>query len=237
MSQSRGKGGTQQAPWQRVALLVVAVSIVVIAISWLYRSGVLWRLPDLVRSCGVYGLLISYAAIVLQTFIPFAPFALLAGGNALVHGFWLGYISTWAGAFTGALLLYVIARRTLYGPLKIWLERFLRKHPKVEHVRARIEKERGWSVFGFIVLLRLQPWLPSSAVDIASGMARVSFGPFAIATVVGQGPMIALESYVGHRLLNPAGHTKELWAIGGVSLLLLCLYGLWQWRKRRDVHR
>lgn len=230
---ARDKKSARRLSWPSAIALAAVLCIAVFILVKVYRSGLLWRLPDLVRACGVYGLLISYAAIVIQTFIPFAPFALLAGGNALVHGFWLGYISTWAGAFTGALLLYVLSRRTLYGPLAKWLERFLRKHPKVEQVRARIERERGWSVFGFILLLRLQPWLPSSAVDIASGLARVAFGPFAIATIAGQGPMIALESYVGNRLLSPAGHGKELWLIGGASFLLLCGYLLWRWRHRR----
>jgi len=225
------KGLARHSAVVRLCAVGMAVSLAGIALFKLYHSGLLWRLPDFVRSCGVYGLLISYAAIIIQTFIPFAPFALLAGGNALVHGFWLGYLSTWAGAFTGALLLYILSRRTLHGSLARWLERFLRKHPKIERVRSRIEGERGWSVFGFILLLRLQPWLPSSAVDIASGLARVAFGPFAVATVVGQAPMIALESYVGNRLLNPAGHTQELWMIGVGSLLLLLGYVTWRWRK------
>lgn len=227
----RGKGLARHTAVVRLCSVGIAVCLVGIAVFKLYRSGLLWRMPDFVRSCGVYGLLISYAVIIVQTFIPFAPFAILAGGNALVHGFWLGYLSTWAGAFTGALLLYILSRRTLYGPLARWLERFLRKHPKIERVRSRIEGERGWSVFGFILLLRLQPWLPSSAVDIASGLARVAFGPFAVATIVGQAPMIALESYVGNRILNPTGHTKELWMIGVGSLLLLLGYGFWRWRR------
>ena len=75
---------------------------------WLYRTGIWFEIPDMLHRAGFFGIVISYSMIVLQTVIPFAPFALLAGFNATVHGFILGYLTTFAGAFTGAVLLYVV---------------------------------------------------------------------------------------------------------------------------------
>lgn len=209
----------------------VVVGVVGAGLVWLYRSGALWRLPEWVRSLGALGIAVSYGMVVLQSFVPFAPFALLAGGNALVHGFWIGYLTTWAGAFTGAVLLYALSRSTLHGPLARRLRQFLCRHPRIDRYRAQIERERGWSLFVSILVLRLQPWLPSSVIDVSAGGAGVSFLPFALASLAGQAPMIALESYVGHRLITPREHTRELvvLAAGGLILLLGWLF----WRRRR----
>jgi len=217
----------------RTALVVSFVAAVGVMLFVLYRSGLLSRLPAMIRASGSFGIAISYAAIVIQTFVPFAPFALLAGCNALVHGFWLGYVSTWAGAFSGALLMYALSRKAWDGPLARLLDRFMARHPRVQRFRQRIERKQGWSVFGVILLLRLQPWLPSSAIDIAAGMARVRMGPFVIATVVGQAPMIALESYVGNRILDPQGIHRGVWLVAGALFVVLSGYVIWRARLQK----
>lgn len=213
--------------------LFAALTAVALGLFMLYRSGWLWQLPAWIRGCGIYGIAISYVLIVFQAFVPFAPFALLAGGNALVHGFWVGYVTTWAGAYTGALLLYLVSRSTLQGPLAGRLRAFLRRHPRIESYRARLGQERGWSLFSFVLVLRLQPWLPSSVIDVSAGAARVPFVPFALASLLGQAPMIALESYVGHRLMTPREHAREVWVMVGVGLVMLVGYLLWRWRRAK----
>jgi len=214
-------------------LLVTVLAGLAFGLFMLYRSGWLWQLPDWIRGCGIYGIAISYVLIVFQAFVPFAPFALLAGGNALVHGFWIGYLTTWAGAYTGALLLYLVSRSTLQGPLAGRLRTFLQRHPRVERYRTRLGRERGWSLFSFVLVLRMQPWLPSSVIDVSAGAARVPFLPFAVASFLGQAPMIALESYVGHRLMTPREHAREVWVMVGVGLVMLVGYLLWRWRQAK----
>ncbi|MHB1681785.1 MAG: TVP38/TMEM64 family protein [Bacilli bacterium] len=206
--------------------------------TWLYMSGAWWKIPDLMRRAGVFGIGLSYGLILVQTFVPFAPFAILAGFNATVHGFIIGYITTFAGAFTGALLLYTLARRAVKSMLLKPLERFLNRHPKLERAFTRIPTEGAWSIFVAILTLRLQPWLPSSAIDVLAGAAKVRLAPFLLATFFGQAPMIALESYVGHRILHFQEHQKELWLLGALSLLFFALYVLWRRvasRRKRGV--
>ncbi len=204
---------------------------------WLYRTGIWFEIPDMLHRAGFFGIVISYSMIVLQTVIPFAPFALLAGFNATVHGFILGYLTTFAGAFTGAVLLYVVAVKAWDTILHKPLDRFLQRHPKIHTAFHQVEREKGTSIFFVILTLRLQPWLPSSAIDIMAGAAHVRFWPFVLATLAGQAPMIALESYVGHRILHFRTHQQEIWMIGIVSVLLLAFYGFFRYRSARgDKH-
>lgn len=193
----------------------------------------IWRLWDGrrgisegLRASGSLGLLLGYGLIVLQTFVPFAPFAVLASFNATVHGYWPGYAVTLAGAFTGALLFYALALRLMHRYARQRLDRILARHGRMRRMAESVQRERGWSLFFVIVVLRLQPWLPSSVVDLLAGVAKVPAVPFAVATLVGQAPIIALESYIGHRLMTFGTHQNELWWIAGGSLGLLLLYGL-----------
>ncbi|MCI0182835.1 MAG: VTT domain-containing protein [Acidibacillus sp.] len=214
-------------------LLLLVFGIVGAVFFWLYRTGIWFKIPDMLRHAGIFGLVISYFMIVIQTVVPFAPFALLAGFNATVHGLIVGYLITFAGAFTGALLLYLVAVKAWDTFLRKRLQQFLKRHPKIESAFEQVAKERGTSVFFVILTLRLQPWLPSSAIDIMAGAAHVRFWPFVAATVAGQAPMIALESYVGHRILHFRSHQLEIWIIGIVSAVLLVIYSVIRYRNMR----
>src|SRR5207244_3681945 len=65
------------------------------------------------KSFGGYAIFIGIAAILVQTFIPFIPFMLIAGGNVLVfglvYGFMINYImSCLAGLFPSSHLPVLI---------------------------------------------------------------------------------------------------------------------------------
>ncbi len=223
----------------------VAVGAVVVCAAGgaLYLAGAGgWNgIPDGLRAAGSLGLLVSYGLIVLQTFVPFAPFAVLAAFNATVHGYWPGYAATLAGAFTGALLFYGLALHLLHRYANRRLERFLARHERMRRMAQSVARERGWSLFFVLVVLRLQPWLPSSIIDLLAGVAKVPAALFAVATLVGQAPIIALESYVGHRVMTFGAHQNEVWWLAGAALGLLLLYGLarvhWGAGRRKDTRR
>ena len=208
----------------------VAVGAVVVCAAagalYLGRMGGWKGIPDGLRAAGSLGLLVSYGLIVMQTFVPFAPFAVLAAFNATVHGYWPGYAATLAGAFTGAILFYGLTLRLMHRYARRRLERFLARHERMRRMAQSVERERGWSLFFVLVVLRLQPWLPSSIIDVLAGAAKVPALLFAVSTLVGQAPIIALESYVGHRVMTFQSHQNEVWWLAGAALGLLLLYGL-----------
>ncbi|WP_181362872.1 TVP38/TMEM64 family protein [Sulfoacidibacillus thermotolerans] len=218
---------------RKVIFFAVLIGGAACFLFFLYRTGIWFKIPDALRRAGVFGVAISFLMIVFQTVVPFAPFALLAGFNVTVHGFILGYLITFAGAFTGAVLLYWVAIKAWDTFLQKPLHRFLHRHPKMDKALRQVSRERSASVFFVILTLRLQPWLPSSAIDIMAGAAHVRFWPFVAATIGGQAPMIALESYVGHRILHFRTHQREIWIIGIVSVLLLIIYWAIRYRRAR----
>ncbi len=207
-------------------------------VFWLYKSGWWFTIPHFIRQTGVFGIFISYFLVLLQTVIPFIPFAMLAGFNTTVHGYWVGFLCTWAGAFSGSVILYYVSSNVLHRYLSKWLTRWLKKHPVWATRRQALGQRRGWSIFVPLLLLRIQPWLPASIIDITAGLSKVNWGPYLAATILAQGSMVALESYVGHRVLNVSSHQQEVWWIAGISFVSLIIYGSFMLlRKRNQNHR
>ena len=218
---------------RQTRIVIVFIAGIAGFLWWMYKSGWWFTIPRVIQSSGVYGIFLSYFLVLLQTIVPFIPFAMLAGFNTTVHGYFVGYLSTWAGAFTGSVLLYYVSSHILYKYLSKWLSHWLKKHPAWEKRRQAIRHKRGWSVFVPLLLLRIQPWLPASVIDITAGLSKVAWGPYLTATILAQGPMIALNSYVGHRVLNVANHQQEVWWIAGVSAGGLIVYGTVMWRRHQ----
>lgn len=219
------------ATWATLAAAGLAAAILI-----LYRTGWWFVLPRFIRASGIYGAFVSYGLIVLQTVVPFAPFAFLATFNAVVHGYWVGAALTVAGAFSGAMLVYTVSFRLAQTRALEWMHVWQEHHPRLRGWIEQVGKERGWSLFLAVLLLRMQPWLPSSVIDLAAGVSRAPWLPYAAATALGQGPMVALEAYVGYRVLHVKSVQTELWVLGAAALLSLFLYvGTRLWLARRNA--
>lgn len=199
-----------------------------------YRSGSWTILPTYLEKLGHAGIVLSYLLVVLQTVVPFVPFAILAGMNATAHGFFTGYLATLFGSFTGALLLYGLSKSVLRPLFSRYLRRFFARHQKLQTAVSRIEQATPWSTFFTVLGLRLQFWLPASLIDVSAGISSVSFVPFLFGTLIGQAIMVLLESYVGHRVLHFQAHMAELagiCVIGGA--ILATNFILAKWRRRK----
>lgn len=205
--------------WYLLALAVGACVCV-----WGYVHGWADKIPLLLHAGGAFGWFASFGLILLQSMIPYAPFAVLAGLNASAHGYWLGLLATWLGAFVGSMLWFFLSRSVLRVAVRRHLRDYLRRHPRLARMQSYLTARGGSTGFVPILLLRVQPWLPSSIIDIGAGVSGVAVLPFVLATVLGEGPIIALESYMGHRLLHPASHPLEMWWMAGIGICVLVLY-------------
>ncbi|KUO94978.1 TVP38/TMEM64 family protein [Ferroacidibacillus organovorans] len=190
--------------------LALFAPLALLLMFFFYRSGSWTLLPEYLEKLGHAGIVLSYLLVVLQTMVPFVPFAILAGMNATAHGFFTGYLATLFGSFTGSLLLYGLSKSVLRPLFSRYLKRFFARHAKLQATIARIDQATPWSTFFTVLGLRLQFWLPASIIDLSAGISSVSFVPFLFGTLIGQAIMVLLESYVGHRVLHFKAHVAEL---------------------------
>ena len=94
----------------------------------------------------------------------------------------------------GAIASFYFAR--YYG--HAWVERKLERFPLVMQFSKRMEK-RG---FLYVLLGRLIPILPSSAINFAAGLTRMRFTHFLWGTLLGKFPIVFLESMIAHDLFH-----------------------------------
>ncbi|MFD0697198.1 TVP38/TMEM64 family protein [Paenibacillus sp. GCM10027628] len=152
------------------------------------------QLSEHLRALGWTGKWIGMALVVLQTFFPFIPFVLIAGTNVAIFGIKWGFIVNYTMSCLGAVASFYFAR--YYG--HAWVEKKLEKLPLVSQFSKRMEKHG----FLYVLLGRLIPVLPSSAINFAAGLTRVRFIQFLWGTLIGKLPIVFLESMIAHDLFH-----------------------------------
>ncbi|SFA79624.1 MULTISPECIES: TVP38/TMEM64 family protein [unclassified Bacillus (in: firmicutes)] len=179
------------------------------------------NIMDLIREYRSFGPLPGILLPMLEAFLPFLPLFLFVMANASAFGLWLGFLYSWIGACTGALLIFLIVRK--YGQKKILS--FLQKHPQVRKSMNWIERHG----FGPIFLLLCFPFTPSAVVNIVAGLSKVSIAQYMLAVITGKMVMIFTISFVGYDL--QALVTKPL----RTAIVVLVIFILWYVGKRIEV--
>lgn len=213
------EGPRAAAPALRLAVLLLGLA----ALLGLLASGAgdayAAALASRVRALGPWGpllLALAYvpAALVL---LPAAPLSAAAGW---LLGFWPGLLVAALAGPIGASATFWLAG-TAGRPLAARLSR------RVPHVALLAEAvRRGGATV--VVLLRLSPLVPFSALNYALGLTGLPVRRYAAASLVGMLPGAALYAWLGSRapeaarlLRAPAGWREPRLLLSGLALLLL----------------
>lgn len=203
---------------KKAAVILLAVIGIVLLFTQtklgaLLKTGDIHLIATYIQSFGFLAILISGAITALQTFFPFVPFFILAGVNVIVFGPIGGFILTWIAAVIGACLNFFVARYLAHE----WAQAKVGNLPFFKKLNEQAEK----SGFRMILMARLIPVLPSSAVNLAAGLSAISFSQFAVATLIGKFPMTLLEAIVGHDIFNFQEHKVRFFVVLGLLGLLM----------------
>jgi uncharacterized membrane protein YdjX (TVP38/TMEM64 family) len=173
------------------------------------------QLSEHLRALGWTGRCIGMALIFVQTFFPFIPFVLVAGTNVAIFGIKWGFIVNYVMSCLGAIASFYFAR--YYG--HAWVEKKLQKFPLVTQFGLRMEKQG----FFYVLIGRLIPILPSSAVNFAAGLTRVRFNQFLWGTLIGKLPIVFLESMIAHDLFHFQKYKGRLLLLLAVFVVLIVI--------------
>jgi uncharacterized membrane protein YdjX (TVP38/TMEM64 family) len=218
--------------WGLLNICIVFVVIVFVYFLLFTQSGYklthtnIDELAAYLRSYGSYALMFGIFAILLQTFIPFSPFILIAAANVLVFGFTRGLLINYIAACLGAYLAFLFAR--YIG--RDWVERKMARFPKMHEFNKRMETEG----FFYVFLGRLISFFPSSIVNYGGGISKIKMRDFVLATLIGKFPIIFIECLIAHDLQ----HWKQY--RGRVLLLLsffILLIIIGNWMRTRSLRR
>ncbi len=158
------------------------------------RREIIERASNFVESYGFFGPLIYILIYGLSEIILF-PGTLLTFIGAVIFGIWKGTLFTVIGATLGASLAFLTAK--YFG--KDFVGLLLGK--KLERFE-NLCRDYG---FKAIIILRLLPAVPFNALNFISGLSRIRFIDYFLATLIGIIPGTFVYTYlfatVGERIL------------------------------------
>lgn len=139
------------------------------------------------------------------------PLVLLVAATAVIFGPWLGLAYALGGSLASAMLTY-------------WIGSYLGRDALRRVAGSRIDRLDRWlSDRGIltVVTVRVIPIAPFTIVNLVAGASRISFRDYAIGTVLGMSPGIALMVLFLDRLTtavqNPSTGTFVIVAVIGVA--------------------
>ena len=183
-----------------VKLGVLGIYLVILGLMYLFMTvqGLSFRdlahlIQSVIRRSGAWGPVIMTGVYAVSTIVPFPTtgFAIVSGA---LFGPWLGLLIAVFGVNLTAWISFGLAR--YFG------QHFVQ------------EKEKGWvkeldhllTEEGFVpVMLMRLLFVPSDFVSLGSGLTRMPFKTFMIATFVGTLPATLAFTLLGEAVLNPAG--------------------------------
>ena len=189
----------------KVGLVCAALIGVMVAWKFLPVNEWLQSACDLVESWGPWGP-VAYFAIYTGLVLVAFPNTPLNIGAGILFGLAVGFPVTMAAGVTGSCLCFLFSRYAA----RDWIS------SKVDDWNGRWltnAVDRGG--FKIMLLARLNPFLPSSVKDYGFGVTGVPFWKYALATLIGQAPIMFTYVYLG-------------WT-GAVTLTKQSDLGVWQY--------
>ncbi|MCG8483646.1 MAG: TVP38/TMEM64 family protein [Clostridia bacterium] len=142
-----------------------------------------------------FGWIAPIVYILLYTLRPITlfPASILSLGGGLAFGALFGTVYTVVGASLGAILAFLTARKLGSEAVEQLLGNKLTK------LDNKIEAQGFYAV----LIMRLIPIFPFDAVSYWSGLSKVHFKHFVLATVIGIIPGTFVYNFMGDSLQNP----------------------------------
>ncbi|WP_082918216.1 TVP38/TMEM64 family protein [Oceanobacillus sp. Castelsardo] len=147
----------------------------------------------------------------IEAFLPFLPLIVFVLTNAAAYGLLEGFLLSWLGASSGAIVVFIIIRQIRN---RKWVKK-LRKNKQVSAVTSWVDKHG----FGPLFVLLAFPFSPSSIINIVAGLSKISIQQFALAVLLGKSVMIFSISYVGSSILEFAEKPMK-------TIIVLIIIGL-----------
>lgn len=218
--------------WSIVGVLAVAAAATLWAVlpinQWLENTIMsIQRLGH--WGIGVYFLL--YFCLAAVTF-PTTP---LNVGSGLLFDLWVALPVALLADALAAFATFLFSRHVG----REWATRKLHAWPLSESLVATVEAQG----FKFVLLARLNPFIPSSVKNFGFGLTSIRFWEYGLATVLGQAPIVCAYVYLGWAggatLLEPDNsHGLSYTVVGlGIAASVAMLAAIsWYGRRHLGVH-
>ncbi|UJL47592.1 TVP38/TMEM64 family protein [Virgibacillus sp. NKC19-16] len=152
----------------------------------------------------------------IEALLPFLPLIVFVIANAAAYGLLEGFLLSWIGASSGAVVVFLIIRKLS----NTRIVKSIRKNKQVKIVTTWLERHG----FGPLFLLMCFPFSPSSVINVVAGLSKISLQQFILAILLGKSVMIFSIAYVGASITEFAQNPVRT-IIVGVCIVLFWIIG------------
>lgn len=209
--------------WIKVIVFIgiaVLITYLVFQTEWfqMMKSGDL----DAIIDKNVWFILtITLLIMIIQNTFTVIPLILVITVNYVLFGFMKGFFWSWLTSIIGSAIIFLGTRYLFQG----WVKR------KIDlSLRSKIE-ENGLK---FVFQARIIPFIPTSFINILSGISSIKFSSFIIATCVGNFLYFFLMILIPAGLINVPINDYVLEASILLIFLLIFFFILKGRRKKRQ---
>lgn len=185
-------------------------------------------MAEWIRSWGILGIMGSIVLNIIISVAGVLPSIFLSGANAIVYGLVGGFFVSLTGEVLGATVAFLLYR---YGLQKSKGLKKLEKFSWIQHINGASRFRKGLA----IVLLRMNPLIPSGVINLGAALTTISFADFLLATILGKIPSMVFETFVGHDLIYLSENKYRLiFSLLAGSLVFLLFWGKEKKRSQRS---
>ncbi|WP_256208381.1 TVP38/TMEM64 family protein [Paenibacillus sp. CF384] len=201
-------------------MLVIGGYALIIAIVWYNKTELLSWMKE-----GDAPLLLIMLLVTGLACIPIVPFSVVIGTMGFLYGPLLGALLSLLCAWLAALFMYGLFRYALRERGR----ELLRRYKLTDRWTAMVERHP----FRSILLARLMPILPQTAVNLYAAVAALPFLPYMLATLFGKIPAMLIFAFIGDHI---SGDWQSLLLVAGIYVLfLLTVYGSFRYWQARGA--
>jgi len=207
--------------WRLAAFVAVVTASVLVAVTVDLPSAS--ELRDMVSDAGWAAPMLFVVLYALLSLAP-VPKNVVSAVAGLLFGLVVGVMLVLGGALLGAVLAFGLGRTLGRGAVERWTS------SRVQEVDALLAR-RGLMA---VVMVRLVPVVPFTAVNYAAGLTGVKFRDYTLGTTVGMVP-----GTVAYVTLGTYGTTPGAWPflVSAAALVFLSAAGLLAARRRRPARK
>ncbi|HWR43954.1 TVP38/TMEM64 family protein [Sporomusa sp.] len=186
-------------------------------------SGDVNALTEILRSYGIWAMLISMVIDILINAVGFLPSIFISTANGILFGIIPGIIISWLAECIGVIISFLLMRSLLRDQAQKLIERspYLKK----------VDEFSGRNGFQMMLFARTLPYFPSGIITALGAVSSISVKDYTLANFIGKLPSTALEVVVGHDVVN---YEQNLTRLTVIVLGVALVYGgiIWLRRKR-----
>ena len=176
--------------------ILLLLALILLFLAW--RQGWLpdWNVAtmrDFILSFGTWAVVVYILLMALNTVTIMPPTVIMMVMSGILFGPFVGSVALWTGLLLGSIAAFLIAR--------LLAQDFI--SARLGGRTARFNEQLKDNGFSVVLIARLLGLPPYELVNYASGLSKISFRDFLLATMLGSIPGAILFATTGDRLLNP----------------------------------